>query len=164
VAAARAKDAVRAWAKGVAVMKPKPAADLDSTPPSAPSWNAPIIITGAVSPPAPAQAPTPAPNPTSVEDDAWAKEAVIQCRYLRDIFGNPFRSATLNASAYRKSKAIPLAERINKERAFAQLPEIADVLSADGCSDAELLAHCRQAEEHVHGCWVIDLLLDKSPP
>jgi hypothetical protein len=30
-----------------------------------------------------------------------------------------------------------------------------------GCANNDILGHCRQPAEHVRGCWVVDLLLDK---
>jgi hypothetical protein len=38
---------------------------------------------------------------------------------------------------------------------------LADALEEAGCSDGEILTHCRQPGEHVRGCWVTDLLLGK---
>jgi hypothetical protein len=42
------------------------------------------------------------------------------------------------------------------------MPALADALEAAGCTDAEILAHCRSGDEHVRGCWVVDLLLEKE--
>jgi hypothetical protein len=39
---------------------------------------------------------------------------------------------------------------------------LADALQEAGCTDPEVLSHCRGTGEHVRGCWVIDLLLAKS--
>jgi hypothetical protein len=41
------------------------------------------------------------------------------------------------------------------------LPILADALEEAGCTDPEILGHCRGEEEHVRGCWVVDLILDK---
>jgi len=54
-----------------------------------------------------------------------------------------------------------LARIIYDERAFDQMPEVADALEASGCTDDELLAHCRIGN-HVRGCWVVDLVLGKE--
>jgi hypothetical protein len=48
------------------------------------------------------------------------------------------------------------------ERAFDRLPILGDALTEAGCTDAGLLAHCRQAGPHVLGCWALDLILGKS--
>lgn len=42
------------------------------------------------------------------------------------------------------------------------LPILADALEEAGCTDADILAHCRGPRSHVRGCWVIDLLLSKE--
>lgn len=55
-----------------------------------------------------------------------------------------------------------LAQSIYDENAFDRLPILADALEDAGCTDADILNHCRQLGEHVRGCWVIDLLLGKS--
>jgi hypothetical protein len=55
-----------------------------------------------------------------------------------------------------------LAQAIHDERAFDRLPVLADALTEAGCDNADILAHCRQAGEHVRGCWVVDAILGKS--
>ena len=84
---------------------------------------------------------------------------------LRDVFGNPFRPPPVidpswfasNDSAIRK-----MAQSIYDARAFDRLPLLADALEDAGCTDADILSHCRTPGEHVRGCWVVDLLLGKS--
>jgi hypothetical protein len=57
---------------------------------------------------------------------------------------------------------IALAEAIYDERAFDRLPILADALEEAGCTNADILNHCRQPGEHVRGCWVVDLILGKE--
>jgi hypothetical protein len=57
---------------------------------------------------------------------------------------------------------VRLAQRIYDGRAFGRLPALADTLEEAGCTDADILAHCRQPAEHVRGCWAVDLLLGKE--
>jgi hypothetical protein len=80
---------------------------------------------------------------------------------LRDIFGNPFRPASL-APAWRTPAALKLAEAIYDERAFDRLPILADALEEAGCNDADILTHCRGGGDHVRGCWVVDWILGKK--
>jgi hypothetical protein len=81
---------------------------------------------------------------------------------LRDIFGPlPFRTVTLNP-AWRTSNVTALAQAIYDDRAFDRLPILADALEDAGCDNADILNHCRQPGEHVRGCWVVDLLLQKE--
>ena len=42
------------------------------------------------------------------------------------------------------------------------MPQLGDALQQAGCEDEPFLAHCRGPEEHVRGCWVIDLILGKQ--
>ena len=49
------------------------------------------------------------------------------------------------------------------EKGFAKeedvLPVLADALMDAGCDDDCILGHCRNAEVHCRGCWVVDRLL-----
>ncbi len=84
---------------------------------------------------------------------------------LREVFGNPFRPVR-RAPGWLAwgDRTIPkLAQAIYDERAFERLPVVADALEDAGCTNSDLLGHCRRpATEHVRGCWVVDLLLGKS--
>jgi hypothetical protein len=85
-----------------------------------------------------------------------------QARFLRDIFGNPFRPVTLDP-AWLTSTVVALARGIYEGRAFDRLPILADALQDAGCDCAELLDHCRDPQlTHVRGCWAVDLVLGKS--
>jgi hypothetical protein len=53
-------------------------------------------------------------------------------------------------------------QRLYDQRQFEEMPALADALEQAGCTDAEILAHCRQPGPHVRGCSVIDLLLGKE--
>ena len=83
---------------------------------------------------------------------------------LRDIFGNPFRPVAAEPSwtTWNGGVVVKLAGSTYEGRAFERLPVLADALEEAGCTDADLLAHCRGGGEHVRGCWVVDLLLGKS--
>lgn len=91
-------------------------------------------------------------------DPSW------QCDFLRDVFGNPFRSIAADSRWVEwNDRTVPkLAQAIYEERAFDRLLILADALEEAGCTDADILNHCRQPGEHVRGCWVVDLLLGKS--
>jgi hypothetical protein len=39
---------------------------------------------------------------------------------------------------------------------------LADALERVGCTNPDILNHCRQPREHVRGCWVVDLILGKE--
>jgi hypothetical protein len=83
---------------------------------------------------------------------------------LREVFGNPFRLVPVEADWLRwNHSSVPaLARRIYGERAFHDLPILADALEEAGCDNAELLAHCRGGGPHVRGCWALDVVLGKG--
>jgi hypothetical protein len=81
---------------------------------------------------------------------------------LRCIFGPmPFRPVSIHP-AWRSATVTSLAQAIYDERAFDRLPILADALEDAGCTNADLLGHCRGGGEHVRGCWVVDLVLGKE--
>jgi hypothetical protein len=91
-------------------------------------------------------------------------EELVQARLGRDVFGNPFRPVTIDPawSSWGGGNVVGLARMIYERRAFADLPILADALEEAGCTDPDILSHCRSAGEHVRGCWVIDLVLGKG--
>jgi hypothetical protein len=93
--------------------------------------------------------------------DARAAERRKQCVMLRDIFGNPFRPATLHPSWLMHTVRM-LAEGIYADRAFDCLPILADALQDAGCENWDILNHCRGEGPHVRGCWVVDQVLNKE--
>src|SRR5437763_179581 len=88
-------------------------------------------------------------------------EQHAQANLLRDIIGNPCCPVAF-APVWRTPTVTAVAQTIYAERRFADLPILADALEEAGCSCAEILDHCRQPGEHVRGCWVVDLVLNKS--
>jgi hypothetical protein len=95
----------------------------------------------------------------------WEDERTIQSRYLRDIFGNPFRpAAAVNPEwlTWNDRTVSRIVQSMNDERDFERMPILGDALEDAGCGDADILRHCREPGEHVRGCWVLDLLLGKE--
>jgi hypothetical protein len=88
----------------------------------------------------------------------------VQCDLLRDVFGNPFRPAEVSPAwlEWNGGTVRSVARAIYDERAFGRLPVLADALEEAGCTDADLLAHCRSGGPHARGCWVVDALLGKK--
>jgi hypothetical protein len=82
-------------------------------------------------------------------------------RWLRDIFGNPFRPVTLDPG-WLTPTVKALAQAIYEERTFTHLPVLADALEESGCNSQDILSHFRGLGEHTRGCWAVDLLLGKS--
>jgi hypothetical protein len=81
-----------------------------------------------------------------------------------EIFGNPFHPLTIDQRllVWNSGTGRNLAEAIYDDRAFDRLPILADALEDAGCTDADILAHCRGGGEHVRGCWVVDLLTGRE--
>lgn len=108
------------------------------------------------------------PNASGRPGSEWkqwqAKHRRSVSYYLRDIFGNPFRTISADSRWLEwNDRTLPkLAQAIYDEFAFDRLPILADALEEAGCTDPDIFDHCRQPGEHVRGCWVVDLLLGKS--
>jgi hypothetical protein len=47
-------------------------------------------------------------------------------------------------------------------RDFSAMPVLADALPDTGCTNDNILDHCRGPGPHVRGCWVVDLVLGKE--
>jgi hypothetical protein len=102
----------------------------------------------------------------------FALERILQCQYIRDIFGTSFRPLppVLPAVLAWNDRTIPhLAEAVYEDRQMpagtldpARLGILADALLDAGCDDEGLLAHLRSPGPHVRGCWAVDLILGKS--
>jgi hypothetical protein len=58
--------------------------------------------------------------------------------------------------------AVRLAEAMRDSADFAALPILADALEEAGCTNAEILTHCREPGEHVWCCWVVDRILEAA--
>jgi hypothetical protein len=83
---------------------------------------------------------------------------------LRDLFGNPLRPIQIDPAwlRWRDGTAVHIAQSIYDERRLQDLPILADALEEAGCTDPDILGHCRGPGEHVRGCWAVDLILGKS--
>ncbi|MGF1578417.1 MAG: hypothetical protein ACFCD0_03545 [Gemmataceae bacterium] len=80
---------------------------------------------------------------------------------LRDIAGDPFANVDWN-HAWLNEDVQKMAAKIYELRRFQEVPILADALEEAGCTDETILTHCREAKEHVRGCWVIDTILGKG--
>jgi len=82
--------------------------------------------------------------------------ALIHC-----LFGNPFRPRPV-CDGWLTAELTTLADGIYAERDFNRMPLLADALETSGCTNGDLIEHCRSGREHARGCWVVDLLLGKG--
>jgi hypothetical protein len=92
----------------------------------------------------------------------------IQTRHakvLRDLFGPlPFRPIIVAPFwlTWNDGTVPKVARRMYDKRKFDAMPTLAAALESAGCTNGDILRHCREPGEHVRGCWVVDLLLGKS--
>jgi hypothetical protein len=94
-------------------------------------------------------------------DDVWEKELTGEAVLLREVFGNPFRPA-VPQQRWLTPTVVKIAQQVDNERYFEDLPVLADALEDAGCDNADILSHCRGPGPHVRGCWVLDLILGKN--
>jgi hypothetical protein len=86
--------------------------------------------------------------------ELWDEE-FQKVHLIHDIFGNPFRPVTFDSVRF-TAKVVNLAKKIYDTRTFHRLPVLADALEEAGCTNAEILNHCRGPGPHAKGCWVLD--------
>jgi hypothetical protein len=86
-----------------------------------------------------------------------------QTNLIREIIGNPFHPAVIDPHwlTWSGGVVVQLAEGIYEDCAFDSMPVLGDALEEAGCAYEAILKHCRQADEHARGCWVVDAILDK---
>ena len=83
---------------------------------------------------------------------------------VREVFGNPFRAVEIDPAwlAWHEGAITKIAQTIYDERAWSDMPVLADALEEAGCHDTAMIEHLRGPGPHVRGCWVIDALLRKG--
>lgn len=100
-----------------------------------------------------------------LETEGTNIEQNVQARLFRDIVGPlPFREIAIDPAwlSYNAGTVVDLAHKIAAERAFADLPILADALEEAGCTQRDLLTYCRHRGSHVYGCWAVELLCWKG--
>jgi hypothetical protein len=83
---------------------------------------------------------------------------------LRDIFANLFRPITINPTwlTWHDGLLVSMARQMYGSRDFTDMPILGDALEEAGCTDKDILSHCRGPGPHVRGCWVVDTILGKT--
>jgi hypothetical protein len=94
-------------------------------------------------------------------DEGSLVELAAQVILFREVFGNPFRPVAFDP-AWRTPTVTAVAKSIYEDRRFADLPILADALDEAGCSSVEILDHFRKPDDHVRGCWALDLVLARE--
>lgn len=91
-----------------------------------------------------------------------AKECCWQCDVLRCIVGcRPLHPNAFDP-AWRSTTVMQLALHIYEQRAFEHMPILSDALIDAGCTDQDIIDHCRASGPHGRGCWVVDLSLARK--
>ena len=88
-------------------------------------------------------------------------ERIIQAHILRDIVGNPFKPRTFQTQ-WKTQTIIQLSQSMYDDRDFTAMSILGDALEEAGCTNEEILRHCRERDLHVRGCWLVDLVLGKE--
>lgn len=110
------------------------------------------------------------PYPTRLGDrwfannPALARERAVPyyCAY------NSPTELTALPPALRTQEVVQLARQMSASQDFSSLPSLADALEKAGCNARNslhgvMLYHCRDSNAtHIHGCWVIDLVLERG--
>jgi hypothetical protein len=85
----------------------------------------------------------------------------VVSRFIRDVIINPFHPINFDKS-WRTDTVVSLANGMYITQDFSAMPILADALQDVGCNNHTILEHCRDRNvNHVRGCWVVDLVLDK---
>ncbi|MBN9516925.1 hypothetical protein J0H58_00170 [bacterium] len=80
---------------------------------------------------------------------------------LCEVFGSPFRPVSFEGE-WRTEAVVALARGMYESRNFTAMSVLADALEDAGCSNDDILSHCRGDGPHVRGCWVVDAVLGKT--
>jgi hypothetical protein len=80
-----------------------------------------------------------------------------------DLFANAFQPVTVEPAwrEWNGGALVRMAQVMYDQRAFADLPILADALEEADCDNPELLTHLRSAGPHYIGCWALDMLLGR---
>jgi hypothetical protein len=91
----------------------------------------------------------------------FAEEQCEQADLLRCIAGNPFAPIVIASSwlEWRDGLLFQTAWHIYDKRRFEEMPIFGDALEDAGCTDEDILRHCREPGPHARGCHVLDAIL-----
>lgn len=88
----------------------------------------------------------------------WVAPERHSLSLLREVYGNPYRVIPFDA-AWRTRDVMGMSKQMYESRDFTAMPFLADALQEADCENEAILTHCRDAREHVRGCWVLDQVL-----
>jgi hypothetical protein len=96
--------------------------------------------------------------------DDTASEVAAQRRLYSDIIGPAFWVSDGLGDARRSPHVREMVAGLDRSRDFDPLGMLAlgDALEEAGCTNPEMLEHCRSGGPHHRGCWVIEELTGRS--
>jgi hypothetical protein len=71
---------------------------------------------------------------------------------LRCVFGDPFLPYVFFSHAWLTPNVVELARTIYEDRTFDRMPLLAEALKDVGCTNQDVLDHCRSPHPHARGC------------
>ena len=83
-----------------------------------------------------------------------------QAEILTEILGNPFEAIDVD-STWRTNEVVALARQHDQSPTRELMEQLLSALVRAGCSDERILSHCRIPCQHLVGCWVVDMLLER---
>lgn len=102
-----------------------------------------------------------AESPIGRETSCTAENRTL-CNLLRDVVNPFFQYESFPSCGFWNSTCVSnLANAIYEDKAFDQMPILADALEDVGSIESSIIEHCRSDIDHVRGCWVIDLLTQR---
>ncbi len=93
----------------------------------------------------------------------WWEARKPQAALVHDLFDGVLWPIKPDPSwlSWNDSVVVKIARTSYDERRFSDLPLLGDALEDAGCTNPDIIGHCRGGGEHVRGCWVVDLLLGR---
>jgi hypothetical protein len=98
-------------------------------------------------------------------DSCDPAELQHQADLLRCLFGtHPFQRKLIDSTwlDWDVGTVVQIARAVHEQDAFDRMPILGDALEEAGCTDLDILGHCRGVGPHIRGCWVVNLILGQS--
>jgi hypothetical protein len=78
-------------------------------------------------------------------------------RIMLEIVGRPEACRDVNQD-WLTTDVAAAAHRLYQQNGFNDISPQYDILTKSGCTNDDIMNHCKRPDGHVRGCWVIDLL------
>ena len=91
----------------------------------------------------------------------WWLPSDALARVVRDLFAFPFEPAPVR-DEWLTATVVAVAEAIDSQGSFEDMPVLGDALEDAGCTDEDVLNHCRHESCHFRGCWLLDAILRRQ--